>query len=269
MTHYLDRPQGRLAYDLTGDEDGPLVVLSPGMGDLRSTYRGLTGQLASAGFRVVTADLRGHGDSSVGWTDVSVAAVAADLLALLHPHGGRGVLAGNSYSGSAAVQAAAKDPAAVAGLVLLGAFVRDHPASLLQRTFFSVFGRTVPGRALWTAVAWPSFFGTKPADYPERKAELAANLRRPGGYEVLRRITREGSHAPTEPQLAKVTAPTLVVMGTKDPDFPDPAAEARFTADALAGPAEVLMVEGAGHYPQTEAVDVVAKAVTDFARTVS
>lgn len=127
MTSYLNRPQGRLAYDLTGD-DGPLVVLSPGFGDLRSTYRGLATHLAAEGFRVVTADLRGHGDSTVGWDSYSVDAVAGDLLALLHEHGGRGVLVGNSYSGSAAVVAAARVPAAVAGLVLSGAFVRDAPA---------------------------------------------------------------------------------------------------------------------------------------------
>jgi pimeloyl-ACP methyl ester carboxylesterase len=53
-------------------------------------------------------------------------------------------------------------------------------------------------------------------------------------------------------------------MGSKDPDFPDPAAEARFTADSLGAPAEVLMVDGVGHYPQSEAVDEVATAVAAF-----
>ena len=38
-TQYLDRGEGRIAYDVTGS--GPLVVAVPGMGDLRSTYRHL------------------------------------------------------------------------------------------------------------------------------------------------------------------------------------------------------------------------------------
>ena len=59
-------------------------------------------------------------------------------------------------------------------------------------------------------------------------------------------------------------APALVIMGSKDPDFPDPAAEARFTAEHLGGPAEVVMVEGVGHYPQAEALDEVAPAVAGF-----
>ena len=33
-TVYLDRPEGQIGYDVAGD--GPLVVLVPGMGDLRA-----------------------------------------------------------------------------------------------------------------------------------------------------------------------------------------------------------------------------------------
>jgi pimeloyl-ACP methyl ester carboxylesterase len=268
-TSFLDRPGGRLAYELTGDPDGPLIVLSPGFGDLRSTFDGLAARLAADGFRVLATDLRGHGGSSTGWADYSVAAVAGDLLALIDAHGGRAVLLGNSYSGSAAVVAAAREPAAVAGLVLAGAFVRDPQGSVLQKALFRLFRRTRPGRFLWTAMAWPSFFKARPADFAARRAELKANLRRPHGYEAIGWITAHGSHRDTEPLLPRVQAPALVIMGTKDPDFPDPAAEARFTADHLGGPAEVMLVDGVGHYPHTEAVDVVAPAVAEFARKVS
>ncbi len=47
--HHLDRPDGRIAYELAGD--GPLVVLVPGMGDLRGTYRLLAPAIAEAGYR--------------------------------------------------------------------------------------------------------------------------------------------------------------------------------------------------------------------------
>lgn len=264
-TRYLDRPEGRLAYELTGDPDGPLIVLSPGFGDLRSTFDGLAARLAAEGALVLTTDLRGHGESSTGWDGYSVSAVADDLLALLHANGGRGVLLGNSYSGSAAVVAAAREPDAVRGLVLAGAFVRDGRTSPVQKAMFALFHRAFPGRPLWTSFAWPSFFKRRPADFAARKAELAANLRRPHGYEALGRMTTaEGTHRHTTPLLPSVHAPALVIMGSKDPDFADPAAEARFTADQLGGPAEVLMIEGAGHYPQAEAVDEVAPAVAAF-----
>jgi pimeloyl-ACP methyl ester carboxylesterase len=63
-----------------------------------------------------------------------------------------------------------------------------------------------------------------------------------------------------------VNAPTLVVMGEKDPDFPDPAIEARWIADHLHG--EILMVPGAGHYPQAEFPELVSPAVVEFGRRV-
>jgi len=36
MTEFLDIEGGRIAYDVTGE--GPLVVLVPGLGDLRAAY---------------------------------------------------------------------------------------------------------------------------------------------------------------------------------------------------------------------------------------
>ena len=49
-TRFLDRLEGRIAYDVTGT--GPLVVMAPGMGDLRSTWRYQVPVLVAAGYRV-------------------------------------------------------------------------------------------------------------------------------------------------------------------------------------------------------------------------
>jgi pimeloyl-ACP methyl ester carboxylesterase len=62
--------------------------------------------------------------------------------------------------------------------------------------------------------------------------------------------------------------PALVVIGEQDPDFADPAAEARLASERMAGPVEVLMVPEAGHYPQSQRPDVVTPAVTAFLRRV-
>ncbi|MGH2370312.1 MAG: alpha/beta fold hydrolase, partial [Chloroflexota bacterium] len=62
-TLYLDRPVGKVAYDDSGAGD-PLVVCVPSMGDLRAEYRFLVPHLVAAGYRVVTMDVRGHGEST-------------------------------------------------------------------------------------------------------------------------------------------------------------------------------------------------------------
>ncbi|WP_218566639.1 alpha/beta fold hydrolase [Vallicoccus soli] len=262
MLGTLHRPGGTLGYDVAGD--GPLVVLAHGMGDLRGTYRRLAPALRAAGHRVAALDLRGHGDASTGWDDVSTTAVAGDLLALVEELGGPAVLVGSSYSGGAAVVAAARRPDLVAGLVLSGAFVRDVPRTRGQRAAAWLVARTPLGRPLWSAYV-PSLYGTRPDDLAEHRRALAANLREPGRWAAVAAMARAG-HAASEAVLGDVRAPALVVVGCQDPDFADPAEEARRTAAALGGPADVLLVDGAGHYPHLERPDVVTPAVLALAR---
>jgi len=59
MTEFVEVPGGKLSYEVTGE--GPLVVLSAGIGDRRQVYRFLAPELAQAGYRVASVDLRGHG----------------------------------------------------------------------------------------------------------------------------------------------------------------------------------------------------------------
>ena len=97
MTEFLDVPGGRIAYDVDGS--GPLVVLSHGIGVSRQDYRLLAPMLAQAGYRVASADLRGHGESSMGWASITRTDVAGDLLALIGHLGGPAVIVGHSHLG--------------------------------------------------------------------------------------------------------------------------------------------------------------------------
>src|SRR3954469_17149160 len=73
--HFLQRPQGRIAWSLHGDY-GPLVIGMPGMGDLRENWNGFAAALAAKGYRVAVIDLRGQGRSDASSADVSREAMA-------------------------------------------------------------------------------------------------------------------------------------------------------------------------------------------------
>src|SRR6187402_2438823 len=105
-TKYISRPEGRIAYDVQGS--GPLVVLVPGMGDLRATYRFLAPKLVAAGYTVATTDLRGHGDSDPTFSSYGDPETAGDIEALIDALGGRAVVGGNSLAAGAAVIVAAQ-----------------------------------------------------------------------------------------------------------------------------------------------------------------
>jgi len=87
------------------------------------------------------------------------------------------------------------------------------------------------------------------------------------GYGKAFSLTTRTDHGPTEARLANVAAPTLGVMGEKDPEFPDPKAEADWIAQALHG--DVVMVPEAGHYPQSQRADLTTDAVVRFLETVN
>lgn len=264
-TQYLLRPEGRIGYDVQGS--GPLVVLVPGMGDLRSSYRHLTPLLVAAGYTVATTDLRGHGDSDTSFSSYGDIATAGDISALIVELGGSAVIVGNSLAAGAAVIVAAEHPEQVTGLVLVGAFVRNPPANAITRAMFRAM--MAP---LWVASVWkgymPSLYaGQKPADFEEYRTAVIASLRRPAYGKAFSLTTKQTDHDPAEAALGAVSAPTIVIMGDRDPDFKDPAAEAQWIGETLK--AEVVMVTEAGHYPQSQQTEITATAVLGFLESVT
>ncbi|WP_154402815.1 alpha/beta fold hydrolase [Nocardioides speluncae] len=260
MTHYLEVPGGRIAYDDTTGA-GPLLVLSPGMGDLRSSYRLVAPELAEAGYRVVTVDLRGHGESSVPFDEYTNSATGADLAALIrHLDAGPAVVVGHSFSGGSAVWLASEHPELVRGVVLLEAFTK--PVTI--NAFMKQLARLVLSSPILWAMYYKSLHkGPKPADLAEHVAAMKKNLGETGRMAAARTMGL-GTKDDLAGRLERVTAPALAVYGTKSPDFADPRAEAESIAAALAGTTEIVMVDGAGHYPHHEYPENTSAAILAF-----
>ena len=258
----LETTEGWVAYDDTGGP-GPMVLAIPGMGDVRGEYRYLIPYLTAAGYRVVTMDVRGHGGSSARWSDYSAHAIGRDVLALMdHLGQERAALIGNSFSAGSAMWAAHDAPHRVRATVLVGPVLRDPKDLPWYLRAVLAAGLGGPWRVGFWLTYWSSLFPTrKPADFRAYRAALGKNLREPGRMDALKRMVYL-SKADTEAMLANTGQPVLVVMGTKDADFPNPAGEAGWISERTG--AQVLMMEGAGHYPQTEMPERFGAAVVDF-----
>jgi pimeloyl-ACP methyl ester carboxylesterase len=257
--HELTLDDGTITYDVQGT--GPLVVLAHGMGDSRAAYRFVAPDLVAAGYRVATVDLRGHGGSSVDWSGWSRTDIAGDLLAVVRHLGGPAVLVGHSISGGAVTIAAAQSPELVSGIVELAPFTRKQSIRLgdLRVTRFRrgmtrlLMAGTLGSVSWWHRYLDLAFPGVKPADWDDRLADNAAMLAEPGRMRALQRM---GRSAPTDAgaHLAGVRCPALVVEGSLDPDWADPRAEGEAIVAAMpAGLAELAVIDGAGHYPHTQA----------------
>ena len=151
--------------------------------------------------------------------------------------------------------------------MLLGPFVRNPSASAFMTW---IFHRMM--EPLWVASSWKSYMptlykGKKPVDFEEYRSKVIASLKRPGYGKAFSLTIRHTTHDPAEPVLEGVKAPTIVIMGDSDPDFKDPAAEAKWIGERLN--AQVVLVPEAGHYPQSQQPEITTPAVLGFLATVA
>jgi pimeloyl-ACP methyl ester carboxylesterase len=261
--HYITTDGGRLAVEIAGKETDPLVICSPGMGDMRDAYQPLARILVSHGYRVATMDVRGHGDSSADFTRYGDEATADDFLKVADElsHGTQVVLAGASFSAAAATIAAAKQPERISKIVLLGPALRNG-MGVVGLWLMPVMFAWPWGPAAWemfAATLWP---GLGDDGRKKRAATSRASLTRPGRWAAFQKTVKGLDHRVVEPYIVKVRAQVLVVMGDKDPDY-DPVKEAEWVASNFSG-AETLMVPGAGHAPMFESPDVVVEKMVSF-----
>jgi pimeloyl-ACP methyl ester carboxylesterase len=261
-TKFLQVNGGTIAYDDTEGTGQPVVCL-PLMGDMRQLFRFTRERLVNAGYRVITMDLRGLGESSVNWPEYTVPAMGLDVLMLVeHLNLKDVVLVGESISAGMAIWAAGEEPERFAGLVLAGPVMRVMPISVFMKVAKKIVGST--------PVFWGPFYKSlyktrKPADFKEYTKALARNLREPGRYKATTAMFEAG-HEETEKHYGMLKAPAVVVMGSRDPDFKNPAEEADRCAKLLH--AKKVMIEGGGHILPAEYPDEFSAEVIKFVRSI-
>ncbi|GAA2852854.1 hydrolase [Actinoplanes cyaneus] len=270
-TSYLTVGDGRIAYEAAGQ--GPLVVLAHGMGHSRQAYRFIAPRLIAGGYRVVSTDLRGCGESTAAWPSYTRTDIAGDLLALIRHLGHPATLVGHSISGGAATIAASQAPDLITGIVEIAPFTRaqamrlgDFRLKSYRRGAYRMAGTMMGSVPQWLGYLDHAYPGAKPADWAARQAAIAADLREPGRMKALQAMLKT-SPADAGSHLAGVRCPALIIEGSLDPDWADPRAEGEAIVAALpAGLGELAMIDGAGHYPHDQYPDRTATLILSFLR---
>lgn len=110
-----------IAADVGGDEDRPPVILIHGGGQTRHAWGGAAGALTRAGFRVISMDMRGHGDSD--WSEnkeYEMDDYAADLACVIDSLDRPVAIVGASMGGISGLLFCGRNPNAdVSALVLV------------------------------------------------------------------------------------------------------------------------------------------------------
>jgi pimeloyl-ACP methyl ester carboxylesterase len=256
---YLQTSTGPIAYDEYGQ--GHTIVLLPSGAHGRHDYDELRGLLRT-GFRSVSLDWPGHGDSPAGdaaATAMRFADIAEQLVEQVAPSGA--LVVGNSVGGFAAARMAIRRPELVKGLAIVdGGGFSGRPLQL--RAFCSLMSRPWFLRRIYPSFSRHYMRSRTAADRRARETAVANTRQNPclgavaelcGSFASPQHDLRSEAHS--------IAAPTLLVWGRRDPVIP--VKIARRVATAIRD--SQLVVLDTGHVPHTSDPDGFAAHLIPFA----
>jgi pimeloyl-ACP methyl ester carboxylesterase len=258
------------------DSDRPTVVLAHGGGQTRHSWGGTAAVLADHGHRVVSIDLRGHGDSD--WApdrDYSMAAFRDDALAVVEWVGTPVAWVGASLGGMTGLHVVDEAPERFSSLVLVDITPRPAAAGVSRILEFMAKDAEAGFATLEAAAAAIAAYQPH-RPRPSDLTGLAKNLRlgddgrwrwhwdpafldiRTGGASEP---TRDRHHDTLETMARRLTIPTMLVRG-KLSDLVTDAEVAEFLE--MVPHAQYVDVADAAHMIAGDRNDVFTDAVVRF-----
>ena len=264
--------RGRNHVTVSGRAGGPVLMLAHGFGCDQNMWR-LVVPVLERDFNVVLFDHVGAGRSDLSaWSKErysSLDGYAEDVLEICRELAlGPVTFVGHSVSAMMGVLAAAREPEAFAGLVLLApspCFI-DDPAVGYRGGFSAedideLLGSLEANYLGWSGAMAPVIMGNP--ERPELGDELTNSFCRtdPDIARVFARVTFLSDN---REDLAKVTVPTLVAQCSRDAIAPPEVGS--FVQSRIPG-SRLVTLNATGHGPQLAAPEETAAAIADFVGT--
>ncbi len=235
----------------------PTVIFLHGAGMDHSVWALLARAFASHGFNALAPDLPGHGHSS-GAALCSIAALADWTAALVDAAGARTArLVGHSMGSLIALETAARHPQSVAALALIATAAPMRVSDDLLNAAKANDHAAVDMISLWGEGYRATIGGSEtPGLWMLGGAERLLERSRPGV--IFADLAACNDYAEALSAAAKVTAPSIVILGSRD--LMTPAKSGKAIAAAIPG-CRVEIIEGAGHMLMSERPEDVLAAL--------
>jgi pimeloyl-ACP methyl ester carboxylesterase len=259
-------------------------VLVHGLGFGRKRWASQTNALLAAGFRVLSYDLRGFGDSDPATVNFTIEQLAADLEAVREAAGlERFHLVGHSLGGMCAQQYTLNHSERVQSLVL--ASTTSHSGqrgsaygAALSHLAHHGFDAAMEDDSFRSKVEWAVEFLADPSVRAELNGTISEEL--PDGERLLKLIKRMTETADparayawhatvgfsTRKRLGEITCPSLVLHGTRDMIIPYVAGQ--LLHKGLKG-SSWMSFKGAGHNISVECEAVFNDTLLSFLQDTS
>lgn len=247
-----------LSYDIVGPDDAPVVVLLPSLGATRDMWKWQTDALSDR-FRMITVDLRGHGQSPAPAEQYSIDELAEDVVSLLDELGvQRANITGISLGGAVAQYFAQAYPDRTETLTAISTTTRFgqrrdwlDKAELVEKEGTQALADGVVAR--WFTPTWA-----------QRNPEIVQEF-----YNAIVATSDAGyagcCHAlaqfDSSAFLARVNAPTLVIAGQTDPSTPLEAVNR--VRSGIVG-SRMVTIDPAAHLVTVQQADLVNSLLAGF-----
>lgn len=252
-----------------GPASGPPVVLIHGWACSVFSFHRTIAPLAAAGFRVLAADLKGHGlsDKPLAAGEYTTPAMIAHFREILDAFGvARAAIVGHSLGGALALDVVLASPDRVSRVALLApvGLGRSGMAVLVRALTPRIVVPLLPGLVgRWLAKLVLRFAYGRFGGFSERDVdEYWAPSQFPAAALAARAVAHEFTWTPiTAERLATLRPPVLVVVGSRD-RMVEPRSAGRLLASRPG--VRIHVVEGAGHVALEERADEVNGVLLDF-----
>jgi pimeloyl-ACP methyl ester carboxylesterase len=252
-----------LAYEVTGE--GSPIVLLHGFPFNRTLWRE---QVESLGkyYRVITVDLRGHGETTATHDPATMEEMAEDVAALLDELGiaARIVLGGLSMGGYVALAFTRLFPERVRALLLADTRPQaDTGEARLAREEAATRALGEGMQAIAAAMLPKLFAPSTQAERPEvvaRVREMILHTKPQGAASALRGMAARADHTQF---LREINCPALIIVGSLDQITP--LADAELMSREIRG-SRLEVIAGAGHVSNVECPAEFNRALENFLR---
>lgn len=224
---------------------GEPLILVHGLADDHRAWRRTLPDLLLR-HRVLMYDLRGHGQTTLGLPDGTLRQLGADLVALMDAIGiDRAAIAGFSLGGTIAMRVAIDHPERVGALALVATSSRvGRSASDWYRQRVEMVERNDPHLRDTLDQDTADVYAESPDELEEGLLIRRQSTADPRGYGNACAAMAALNASPLDPELDRITAPTLIIASDLDKHCPPKAAEI-IAAGIKASRLEVI--PGAGH----------------------
>lgn len=211
-----------LAWSAAGNPDHPAVIMTHSLGCDSTMWQAQVEGLADS-FRVITLDMRGHGQSEAPPGPYSLDMLGADVVAVADAAGvAEFSICGNSIGGIIALWVAINHPRRIRSLIASSTAAKVGTAQRWAERSRAVTEEGMARIAPRVVAAWfaPEFASRHPHRWERALATFVATD--PQGYIGCCEALADGD---LRSQVGSISAPTLILAGEVDPATPPAQAE--------------------------------------------